>query len=58
MDIRRLGAGQQKTGATRKPYRGQQRIIVPDTPWNRKVMDVIEGRKTLDDIVKNEKQLG
>ena len=39
------------------PYQGQQRILVPDTPWNRKVMDVIEGRKTLDDIVK-EKQLG
>lgn len=40
------------------PYQGRQRILVPDTPWNRKVMDVIEGRKTLDDIVKNEKQLG
>ena len=39
------------------PYQGRQRILVPDTPWNRKVMDVIEGRKTLDDIIK-EKQLG
>lgn len=34
------------------PYQDQQRILVPDTPWNRKVMDVIEGRKTLDDIIK------
>jgi len=40
------------------PYQGQQRILVPDTPWNRKVMDVIEGRKTLDDIIKTEQQLG
>lgn len=34
------------------PHQGEQRIHVADTPWNRKVMDVIEGRKTLDDIVK------
>ena len=39
------------------PYQGRQRILVPDTTWNRKVMDVIEGRKTLDDIIKTE-QLG
>lgn len=40
------------------PYQGQQRILVPDTLWNRKVMDVIEGRKTLDDIIKTSQQLG
>lgn len=34
------------------PYQSRQRILVTDTPWNRKVMDVIEGRKTLDDIIK------
>lgn len=34
------------------PYQGRQRILVTDTPWNRKIMDVIEGRKTLDDIIK------
>lgn len=34
------------------PHQGQQRILVTDTPWNRKIMDVIEGRKTLDDIIK------
>lgn len=35
------------------PYQGRQRILVTDTPWNRNVMEVIEGRKTLDDIIKN-----
>lgn len=40
------------------PYQGRQRILVPDTPWDRKVVDVIEGRKTLDDIIKTGNQLG
>ena len=40
------------------PYQGQQHILIPDTPWNRKVMDVIEGRKTLDEIIKTGNQLG
>lgn len=35
------------------PFQGRQRILVPDTCWNRDVMDVIEGRKSLDDIIKN-----
>ena len=37
----------------RRGQMGDPVIHVVDTEWNRKVMDVIEGRAKLDDIVKN-----
>ncbi len=33
----------------------KHRILVMDTKWNRKVFDVIEGRRKLDEIIKGEK---